>query len=165
MRGRPPAVPSVEGDRESWARLWAIALRAWPRAQDLADLLGVGRTTVESWASGARHGAWSGLREALRETARDLARRDPARVSRLVEELISEVLDQRGRWIPAGDEELGERVWADESEDVHVAHGDLARAVRAGDEAAVERLARELPRELEEAIEAARQAVRRRAAS
>ncbi len=148
-------IAETEADRAAWTRLWAMVRTPWDRTEDLATILGVARSAVAQWATGTHRGPWSLLRAALRETAR----RHPESVSRLVEALAGELLDVRGRWTP--DEDLGQRDWTDEAADLAGMQGDLHRAVRAGDAAGVERVAREAHRELDEAIVAARQAVRR----
>jgi hypothetical protein len=56
-------------DRAAWARLWDRTREPWERTAELADFLGVGRTTVVEWCPGGRHagnGPWSLLRLALR---------------------------------------------------------------------------------------------------
>jgi hypothetical protein len=151
-------------DRAAWARLWDAVAGPWDRLADLAEFLGVGRTTVQEWLPEGRNagsGTWPLLRKALRRTAR----KHPDAVPELVRLLASELLDVEGRWVPAARPE-SDLDWSDEADDVDVARGDLTRAMRdaVAGPTLIETLADRLERETHEAAEAARQqAARRRA--
>jgi hypothetical protein len=144
--------PDTPADRAAWARLWDIVRTPWERTAELAEFLGVGRTTIVEWSPGGRHegaGPWCLIRLALRRTARKY----PAAVPVLVARLAEELLDVRGRWVPEDAEPVGP--YADESADVTVAHGELTAAIRRGDRVAVLAAARRLVEEAEEAARAA----------
>ena len=140
-------------DRAAWARLWDLVSAPWERLADLAEFLGVGRTTVISWGPGGDTpgaGPWCLLRIALRRTAR----RYPEAVPSLVEGLAGELLDVRGRWTPETTHVVGS--WRDESDDVLDAHAALVRLVRSGaPHAQVVAAARELVVQAEELAQAA----------
>jgi hypothetical protein len=148
------AIPLTPADAAGWAALWQLAITPWTRQADLAEHLGVARPTLISWRDGTRRGPWQALRRALLATAR----RHPTEAPQLAEALVRQLLDLRGHWVPDPEDDVA-RDWAEESEDVLVAHGVLARAVRQRDAAAVEAAAARLQRELDEAVEAARQAL------
>ena len=151
-------------DRAAWARLWDAVAGPWDRLADLAEFLGVGRTTVQEWLPEGRNagsGTWPLLRKALRRTAR----KHPAAVPELVRLLASELLDVEGRWVPAARPE-SDLDWSEESDDVDIARGDLARAMRdpIAPPTLIERAADDFEREASEAAKAARQAATKRRA-
>lgn len=145
----PPSIPETDEDRALLRRLLARAADPWSRLEDLAAVLGLARSAVSQYLSGARGVGWHVVVGALRRTAR----RYPAAVPGLVEALAAELLDARGRWVPEEDGPPGE--WTKESGDVTVAHGRLAEAVREGTRSVVSLRAREFVREAEEAARAA----------
>lgn len=150
----PAAISETKADRQSWADLWAAANDPWERTQDLADVLGVCRSAVQQYTSGARGGPWPSLRAALRATAR----RHPRAVPGLVQALARILLDARGTWVP--DVDAGDLLGVhEEVADVTVACGRLLSAAREGaSQAVIEHLTRELVREATEAGAAAREA-------
>lgn len=142
-------IPETDADRALLRRLLARAADPWSRIEDLGAVLGLDRSTVSKYISGARGVAWHVVVAALRRTAR----RHPEAVPGIVEALAAEVLDARGRWVPESDEPTGS--FLDESTDVTVAQGELAQAVRSGRPEIVRERARALVREAEEAARAA----------
>lgn len=148
----PAAIPPTRNDHATWARLWSLARSAWRTTEGLADRLGLARTTVSEYCSGARHGDWHVLIRALRESARE----HPEEISRLVEALAYEVLDARGTWLPPVDTaHLGSA--AEEAGDVTIAAGRLLEAHRRGvSDEAMRALIRDLQRETAEVCAVAR---------
>lgn len=140
-------------DRDAWARLWGFVRDPWERDADLAEFLGVGRSTIVEWSPGGRnvgHGPWSLLRLALRRTAR----RYPASVPSLVQALARELLDAEGRWVPeAAAATVGP--YAEESADVVDSLAELRGEVRSGDRDRIVAAARKLVEQAEEAARAA----------
>ena len=147
--GQHPGIPETDEDRAVLRRLLARAADPWSRIEDLAGSLGVARSAVSQYLSGARGVGWHVVVGALRRTAR----RHPEAVAGLVEALALELIDVRGRWVP--DEEGPTGSWTEEAADVVVAIGDVHRAVERGYAVAVTRLARLLEREAREAARAA----------
>lgn len=134
-------------DKASLRHLLELAAGEWPRLDDIAERLGVARSTVSMWLSGDRSTPWAAVRGALRRTAR----RYPLVVPRLVEALAAELLDAKGRWIPAG-EGGGSGSWERESSEQASAMGDLHRAMRDGDAEQIEAAAHDALRETQEAV-------------
>jgi len=156
--------PETPADRSAWARLWAIARRPWSKTEPLAKFLGVGRTTLVEWCPEGRNegaGEWALLRKALKETARS----HPLQVAEMIEALAEELLDADGRWVPKGTapEDLD---WSEESDDVDIARGKLAEAMRSAiaPPTVIEAAADRFEREAHEAAQAARQAAAKRRA-
>jgi hypothetical protein len=145
-----PAISDTPADREAAAAIWTAVLAPWRRAADLAECLGVDRSLVHHYASGARSASWAALRGALRSTAA----RHPEGVSALVQAVARELLDVRGTWIPECDG--AQMDVGDELDDVTIAHADLVRAIRRqAPREEIERLAGGLQREANEAGAAA----------
>lgn len=123
----PAAVLTEQpADLASLRRLLAAALDAWPSQEALAGVLGVHRTAVSTWVSGARGVAWHVVRATLRRTAT----RHPDQVPQLVSALAVEFLDAHGRWVP--EEQLDLLDFGDASRRVTVAHAALLEAVDRG---------------------------------
>lgn len=146
----PRAIDETPDHHALLRRLLALAADPWARLDDLAASLGVARSALSQWISGARGVGWVAVVEALRRTAR----RHPEAVSMLVEALAGELLDVRGRWIPETDEDVGD--WSEESADVVVTLGKITEAKRAKDDKKAESLSRTLVVEAEQAARAAR---------
>lgn len=153
----PPAIPEHPDDARSLRDLLHLAARVFRTQVALAQELCVDPSTVSKYLSGDRSQGlgWHVVVAALRGAAREV----PTQAPHIVEAVAARWLDLRGRWTPA--ELEVERDWDREAADLAIGLGDLHRAVRDGDEVAVDRVARELQRELDEAITAARQSVRR----
>jgi len=125
----PLAILPTVDDHAAWARAWTIVRDAWRCTEDLADELGLERTTVSQYCSGARHGEWHYWLKALLRTGR---RRPPSAVAEVIVRLAHLFLDVRGTWIPepAAAAELG--TVAEEGADVTIAVGELLAAARRG---------------------------------
>lgn len=152
----PAAIPPTRNDHASWARLWSLARGAWGgRATAvLAERLGIARTTLAEYCSGARHGDWNALIRALRISAQE----NPDEVPALVGALVGELLDAEGTWLPdRAAQDLGDLT--DEVADVTIASARLVQAARRGaSPEELDALARELVREAHEAGAVARSA-------
>lgn len=147
-----PAIENTDTDRSALAEIWTALLGEWPRARDLADLLGVHRTLLHHWCSGARTPTWAATRAGLRLTAA----RHPSSTPRLMRVVAAHVLDVEGDWIPEID--TGDLAGVtDEIGDVTVACGALLAAVRRGASSQeIESMTHTLVREAHEAAAAAR---------
>jgi hypothetical protein len=149
----PLAILPTSDDHATWARCWAIARGAWRRTEDLADELGLDRTTIAQYCSGARHGEWNALLQALLRTGRER----PHRVQEVVAELALHLLDARGTWIPERAGAAGLGTVAEEAGDVTIAIGELLAAARRGaGEAELAALGQEVVRQAVEVAAAAR---------
>lgn len=151
----PPAVLTEQPeDAAALRRLLAAAVDPWASQDELARVLGVARSAISQWLSGARAVAWHVVRASLRRTAR----RHPEAVPAMVACLAYEVLDAHGRWVP--EEQLELLDFADSSGRVTVAHARLLEAVAGGDAELVARCRRQFI----EASEACAAAAARRCA-
>lgn len=137
--------PETPRDRDAWARLWGLAREPWDRTEDLSTFLGVARSAVAQWCSGAERGSWPALRTALRETGR----RFPEAVPRIIESLASELFDARGTWIPEGS---GSGSWHEEGSEAVTAIGDLHRTMRDGNPDQIEEAGHAAMREVHQAV-------------
>lgn len=147
-----PAIVETHADREALASLWTAILAPWPRAADLAHVLGVDRSLLSHYASGSRSPGWPATRAAARHTARRYPEAAPA----LMQALAREMLDIEGHWVPEVDAQ-GLGSVDSEAADVMVATSALLTAARSGaSEAELQRLAGEAIREMHEYAAASR---------
>lgn len=122
-----PAIVETHADREALASIWTAILAPWPRAADLAHLLGVDRSLLCHYASGRRSPGWPATRAAARQTARRYPEAAPA----LMQALAREMLDVDGHWVAEVDA-TGLGSVDTEAADVMVATSALLTAARAG---------------------------------
>jgi hypothetical protein len=135
-------IPPGSKDNASARRLLDLAIDIAGNQSALADVIGVDRTTVASYVGGRRQIEWHVLFGALERLLRD----HPEHAPKVAGVVMGEMLDQHGVWLPRIDaEDLGDV--SEEGQDVLIAQGKAAQAVRTGDAKALNEAAQDIVRE------------------
>lgn len=139
----PPRIPVPVGDAAKRVRILHLLADVLGTQSRLAEVIGVGESTLSQWFRGLREpDEWHVILAAVGRTIR----RCPEHEQRIVEVVALELFDARGTWVP--DVEPGDaRSLAEESSDVTEAHGRVITAIRSDNPDVLRVATRDLVRE------------------
>jgi transcriptional regulator with XRE-family HTH domain len=145
-----PVLPERPEDAQALRDLLHLAVDLAGTQERVSSILGIDRSALSRYLSGARALGWHVVVAALRS----VARRYPEAASRIVETIAVRLLDLRGTWVPDPDPDGEERTLEEESDEVVETIGRVVAARRSGMD--LEVVSRELVRSAVSLVGAAR---------